>query len=130
MPAIPTTFSDLDLNFVPHPVSGDLIPLKNDVAVKRAVRNLIFTDIYERPFQPRLGSGLRQLLFEPINPLTKKGIEDAVRSVLTQFEKRVRILEIVANVKPDENGYDVSITFSIEQLSTISSVDIFLERIR
>lgn len=130
MPKVAREFSDLDLDLTPHPVSGDLIPLRDADAVKRSVRNLIFTNVYERPFQPKLGSGLRQLLFEQINPLTRKSIEEAVKQVIRQHEKRATLIDVVAQVNADENGYNCTITFSIDNLSEVVEVDIFLERIR
>lgn len=130
MPPIVRQFSDLDLDFIPHPVSGDIIPLKDADAVKRSVRNLVLTGIYERLFQPKLGSGITQLLFEPINPLTQTSIEVAIKDVLRQHEKRATILSVVVNVSPDENGYEVTLTFSVDQLSEILTVDMFLERVR
>lgn len=123
-------FIDLDLDLSPHPVSGDIIFLKNIEAVKRSVRNLIFTDLYERPFSPRSGSGLKQLLFEPINPLTQKGIEIAISDVIRVKEPRASIIEIKVEVLADQNGYNASITFNIDNLSTTQTIDLFLERLR
>lgn len=130
MPAVTRQYSDIDLDFIPHPVSGDINTLKGVDSVKRAVRNLILTGVYERPFRPNLGSGVRQYLFEPINPLTKASLESAIKDVLRIFEPRITIIEVLANVNPDENGYDTTITFAVDSQSQIVSVDIFLERIR
>lgn len=130
MPPVVKKYKDLDLDFIPHPVSGDLISLKDSDAVKRSIRNLILTNVYERFFQPNLGSGIRQLLFEPINPLTQKSIEIAVQDVLRKYEKRASIISVVANVNPDENGYDITITFAVDAISEVITVDIFLERVR
>lgn len=130
MPPVVKKYRDLDLDFIPHPVSGDLISLKDADAVKRSVRNLILTDVYERFFQPNLGSGIKQLLFEPINPLTQKSIEIAVQDVLRKYEKRASVLSVQADVNADENGYDVTITFAVDAISEVLTVDIFLERVR
>lgn len=130
MPPVVKKYKDLDLDFIPHPVSGDLVSLKDADAVKRSIRNLILTDVYERFFQPNLGSGIKQLLFEPINPLTQKSIEIAVEDVIRKYEKRASIISVVANVNPDENGYDVNITFAVDAISEVISVDVFLERVR
>ena len=58
-------FSDLNLQMIPHPQKRDIIPLKDNAAVKNAVRNLLLTNFFERPFQPTVGANLRGLLFEP-----------------------------------------------------------------
>lgn len=130
MPAVTRKYSDIDLDFIAHPVSGDINTLKGVDAVKRAVRNLVLSAVYERPFRPNLGSGVRQYLFEPINPLTKASIETAVKDVLRIYERRVTVLNVIANVNADENGYNLTITFAVDNESEIASVDIFLERIR
>jgi len=123
-------YKDLDLDFIPHPVSGDLLPLKDADAVKRSVRNLILTGLYERVFQPKIGSGVRELLFELINPLTQKSIEIAIEDVLRKHEKRITLISTLASVNTEENGYNITITFSVDAISEILVVDMFLERVR
>jgi phage baseplate assembly protein W len=130
MPAVVKKFRDLDLNFNAHPITGDLVYLKDADAIKRSVRNLIRTGIYERFYQPNLGSGITQLLFEPINPLTQASIEQSIRATISRHEPRVSIIEILVNVAPDLNGYNVRLTFSVDNLSEFLEVDIFLERVR
>lgn len=130
MPKKETTYSDLDFDLVPHPVSGDIIPLKDTEAVKRAVRNLLLTGHYERPFAPNLGGNLRQLLFEPINSMTQLSIEILIRDTLRLYEKRVSIIECKVTALESEDGYNVYLMFGVDQLSEFVSVDFFLERLR
>ena len=122
--------ADLDFDFIPHPVSGDIIPLKGTDAIKRSLRNLMLTGQYERLFQPNLGANLKQLLFEPINPLTELSIQIAIKDVIKAFEPRVQIVKLQVVVDPDENGYNVSLVFAIDQLSDFATADFFLERLR
>ena len=122
--------ADLDFDFIPHPVSGDIIPLKGTDAIKRSLRNLMLTGQYERLFQPNLGANLKQLLFEPINPLTELSIQIAIKDVINAFEPRVQIVKLQVVVDPDENGYNVSLVFAIDQLSDFATADFFLERLR
>ena len=130
MSLVNKTFSDLNLDFVPHPASGDIIPLKNVEAIKRSIRNLVFTNVYERPFQPKLGSGLRQLLFEPVTPVIQNLIREHVKDLLRVHEKRATVVEVEVTVNPDENGYEANIIFSVNNFSVIESVDVFLKRVR
>ena len=65
------SFRDLDLDFTRNAVTNDVNVVEDVIAVKRSLRNLIQTNFYERPFQPDLGCGVRELLFEPFTPLTK-----------------------------------------------------------
>jgi phage baseplate assembly protein W len=122
--------ADLDFNFIPHPVSGDIVPLKDIDAVKRSVRNLMLTGQYERLFQPNKGANLKQLLFEPINPLTETSIQLAITGVINAFEPRVKIISLKVKVSADENGYNVTLVFAVDQVSEFATVDFFLERLR
>jgi hypothetical protein len=64
------TFTDLDLNFLAHPVTKDVTAKTDEQAVKASIRNLILTSNYEKPFHPEIGSPIKSLLFEPATPLT------------------------------------------------------------
>jgi len=87
------SWSDLNLDFIAHPVSKDIV-LKTDVeAIKRSVRNLIMTNRYERPFHPEIGSGVRGVLFELISPTTAVILQSEIRQVITNFEPRVDLLQ-------------------------------------
>jgi hypothetical protein len=104
--------------------------LKDADAIKRSIRNLMLTGQYERLFQPNMGGNLKQLLFEPITPLTQHSIELAIKDTITAYEPRVKIISLNVNVSPDENGYSVVLLFAIDQLSDVTTVDFFLERLR
>jgi len=123
-------FSDLDLDFTPHPVSGDITILRDSNAVKRAVRNTLFTGLYERPFNPEFGGNLKQLLFEPASPLTANSIKTYIQDALKIYENRVSIVELRVELDQDLLGYNVTLLFAIDSISYIDTVQIFLERIR
>jgi phage baseplate assembly protein W len=123
-------FSDLDFDFIPHPVSGDINTLTDANSVKRSIRNLMLTGTYERPFRPNLGGNLKQLLFEPVSPLTQISIQVLISDIIRIYEPRVEILDLQVSVNPDETGYNVHLVFAVNETSDVSSVDIFLERLR
>ena len=135
-------FSDLDLDFIPHPVSGDIIPLTDADAVKRSVRNIMFTGLNERLFNPEFGANLKQLLFEPITPGTKQTLIIAIQNSIKVFEPRATLLDLSVAVaetpemgnrmtpSPEENAYHVTMKFSIDNISDIVTYDLFLERTR
>lgn len=123
-------FSDLDLDFMPHPVSGDIVALTDSAAVKRSIRNIMFTGLNERLFNPEFGANLRQLLFEPINPGTKQTLTLAITNSLKVFEPRATLVDLKVKVAPDENAYEVTLIFSIDNISEIVTYDLFLERLR
>lgn len=123
-------YTDLDLLFIPNPVTGDINPIKDVEAIKKSVINLILTNFYERPFQPEIGCGVRGLLFEPADPITISDLEDAAKEVLDNFEPRVRVLNISAVDDPDNNSYAMTIEFQIISSEQIAEVTTILERLR
>ena len=77
-------YKDLNLNFTRNPATRDVAKLQDIEAVKRAVRNLINTNEGERPFQPRLGSGVRALLFENMTPVTETLLQDKIEETINK----------------------------------------------
>jgi phage baseplate assembly protein W len=123
-------FSDLNLDLIPHPVSGDIIPLTDAEAVKRSIRNILLTGLNERLFNPEFGANLRQLLFEPINPGTKQTLILAITNSIKVFEPRASLIDLKVKVSPDENAYEVTLIVSIDNISEVVTYDLFLERLR
>lgn len=124
------TYSDLDLDFIAHPTTGDVVKKTGDDAIKRSVRNLILTNFYDRPFRSFIGSNVNKILFDNITPFTQKYLEDAIKEVLGNYEPRISVTDINVTMDNDNNGFYVTITFTIlnriEPLTTV----LFLERIR
>lgn len=123
-------YSDLDLNFIANPVTGDVSKLTGDAAVIRSVRNLIFSNFYERPFHPEIGSGVRGLLFDPITPVTMINLKNAIEKVIENFEPRVTIEKIVVQATNDDNKVQVLLSFYILNNTLPTQISVFLERVR
>jgi phage baseplate assembly protein W len=128
-------YSDLDLDFIPHPTTGDVVKKKGIDAIKRSVRNLILTNFYDRPFQSYIGSNAQKILFDNINPLTAIFLKDAVIEVISNYEPRVKLFEdenrgVIVQVDPDNNGYRVQITFTVINRGEPATINLFLERLR
>lgn len=123
-------FSDLDLDFFAHPVTGDVVRKRGVDAIARSVRNLIFMNFYDKPFQHEIGSNARKLLFENITPMTANFLKDAIIQVIQNFEPRAQLIDVVVESKPDENGYSSRIVFRPINVLEPQLVTIFLERIR
>lgn len=124
------TYRDLDLSFNIHPVKKDISKHLNEYAVINSVKNLISTNFFERPFRPQIGSGLRNLLFENVDPIISAQIERAIQETITNYEPRVEISEIFATAYPDENRYNITMTFFVINNPNPITIDFFLERIR
>jgi phage baseplate assembly protein W len=127
---ISRTYSDLDLNFTKHPIRKDVTTLTAERAVIGSVKNLILTNHYERPFQPDLGSNLRRMLFENMDSIQAASIEREITEVIDNYEPRARVTRVSANPKYDDNGYEVEMTFFIQNLTAPVTINFFLERIR
>lgn len=123
-------FSDLDLDFIAHPTTGDIVKKTGVEALKRSVRNLILTNFYDRPFRSYIGSNAQKLLFENANPLTSNFLKDAINEVLTNYEPRIAVRGIQVNFDIDNNGYNVVLAFSIVNNNLPVVINLFLERIR
>lgn len=124
------TFSDLDLNFTKHPITKDVARKTGNNAIIGALRNLVFTNFYERPFNPKFGSNVRAMLFEPLDPLTGSILQKEIKILIENYEPRVSLRDIQVVADFDRNSYQVTITFftvnSTQPLRTV----LFLNRLR
>ncbi len=123
-------YKDLDMDFVRNTVTNDLQTVDNVNAVKRSVRNLIQTNFYERPFQPELGCGIRELLFEPYSPLTAVFLKRKIAEVITNYEPRVNLESINLDDDPDRNRLKVDLYFYVVGVTEPVTVSTFLQRLR
>lgn len=124
-------YSDLDLDFLPHPTTGDVVKKVGEDAIKRSVRNLILTNFYDRPFRSYIGSNVQKLLFENFNPLTVQFLKDAINEVIRNYEPRVSLTNVnVSDSNEDKNGFNVSISYIIINRNQPVTINLFLERIR
>lgn len=121
---------DLDLDFIPHPVTGDVTVKTGVEAVKRSVRNLVLMARYEKPFNPDIECGIRQMLFEPLSPVTALHLRQNIISAINQFEPRVEILEVQVLANYEKNAFDVTMYFRIQNVSDPVVVNVTLERLR
>ena len=101
------------MSFKFNPLSGDLITLKNENAIARAVRNIVSTTPGEKLFDPDFGSSVGEILFENVDDITAVSIRDEIRSSLTNYEPRVELIDVEVEPNFDENQFDVLITYRI-----------------
>lgn len=123
-------FSDLDFNFTLNPVTRDVTRRYDEDAVKTALKNLILTNNYERPFHSEIGSPIKKLLFEPATPMLGAMLKRTISDVINTFEPRVNIIDINTVVNPDEESIDISIEFTILNTTAPITLDLTLERTR
>lgn len=123
-------FVDIDLNFTKHPITKDVSCRYDHEAVKCAIRNLILTDYYERPFHSQIASGLKRILFEPITPMIHGIIKENVTNLIETYEPRATLMDVLTTLSPDENAISIVIVFRVTGTSTVVNTSVILERTR
>ena len=106
-------FKDLSMSFKSNPLSNDLIALKNENAIARSVRNIVFTLPGEKFFNENFGSRISKLLFENVDDLTAASIKDEIERSIRNNEPRVRLRSVRTNPNFENNEFDVTITYDI-----------------
>ena len=124
-------YSDLDLFFGKKPVGSDINKVTDIQAVKRSLRNLINLNTFEKPFHPEISGGVRELLFEHMNPMVSAVIARKIEDVIENFEPRCRLVSVRAIPDYDKNSYEVSIEFYVVNAPTeLVDLSVMLERLR
>ena len=125
------TFKDLSVTFKKHPVTDDLVAVKDKAAIVQAIQGILLTRKGERPFQPELGCDIQDLLFEPLDYGSAAMIKQEIAKCINKYEPRVRVQRIYCNVDFDNNGYNVEMQYKIVGRDDRPvAVDFFLERTR
>ena len=104
------SFKDLSMSFKVNPLNDDLIPLKNEAAIARSIRNIVFTSPGEKIFNPEFGSEISKVLFENIDEISAISIKDEIETSIRNYEPRVQLEEV--DIEADLSPEDVTITFT------------------
>ena len=124
-------FKDISLSFKRHPITNDMLPLKNEDAIKRSVQNLVRIQIGEVFFNDLVGTRVEQALFELANTDYVDPIKNEIETVITNFEPRVLLQRVNVNSFPDQNAIDITINYDIVGLSApTQSLNFILEPTR
>ena len=120
-------FKDINLSFKRHPVTNDLVVIKNEDAIKQSVKNIIFTILGEKPFLPLFGSKLNSALFELDTNFNETKISDEISSVLLNNEPRISNILVSVSNPDDTHELNVTIQYDITGISAPSqAVDVVL----
>ena len=124
-------FKDISLSFKRHPITNDMLPLKNEDAIKRSVQNLVRIQIGEVFFNDLVGTRVEQALFELANDDYIDPIKNEIETVITNYEPRVLLQRVKVNSFPDQNAIDITINYDIVGLSApTQSLNFILEPTR
>ena len=120
-------FKDINLSFKRHPVTNDVVTIRNEDAIKRSVRNIIFTILGEKPFEPNFGSVISESLFDLNTSLNEVRVSDEIKQSLLNYEPRIDNINVTVTVAPDTNEMNCTVQYEIVGLSTPpQEVDVLL----
>ena len=120
-------FKDINLSFKRHPVTKDVITIRDEDAIKRSVKNIIFTILGEKPFEPEFGSVVNDSLFELDTSLNQVRVSDEITQSLLSYEPRIGNVEVTASIYPDSNELNCTVQYDIIGISApTQQVDVLL----
>lgn len=123
-------YKDIDISFTRNPNTLDISKKVDVSAVKQALKLLLNTQYYEKPFNPEFGSNIRSLLFENFSNETSSRLQDEIKNTIDNFEPRVRIQSILCDPNLDTLQYDIVISFFIVGIRGVQTLETVLERLR
>ena len=120
-------FKDINLSFKRHPVTNDVVTIRNEDAIKRSVKNIIFTILGEKPFEPTFGSVINDSLFELSTSLNEIRVSDEIKTSLQNYEPRISNIEATVSIYPDSNEMNCTVQYDIVGLpAPTQEVDVLL----
>ena len=111
-------FKDINLSFKRHPVTNDVVTISNEDAIKRSVKNIVFTILGEKPFDPFFGSVVNESLFDLNTSLNEIRVADEISASLRNYEPRISDIDVTVTVAPDTNEMNCTVQYEIVGLST------------
>lgn len=123
-------WKDLDLNFIPHPVTNDIAKKYDAEAVKRSIRTLVLTRFYERLFQPDIGTSVPDMLLDLATPYTAVMVQKHIEDVIINYEKRAQLISVEVQADNQGRSYVINITFTILNQPEPIEFQFILERTR
>jgi len=106
-------FKDISMSFQTNPLNDDLVALKNERAITRSIRNIVFTEPGEKFFNPKFGSEISKSLFENVDQVAASAIRDEIEFSIQEFEPRVEVIEVTVVPNFDSNEMNATIVYEI-----------------
>ena len=120
-------FKDINLSFNRHPVTNEVVTIRDEDAIKRSVRNIIFTILGEKPYEPNFGSVINESLFDLNTNLSEIRVSDEIRSSLLNYEPRISNIDVTVTVAPDTNEMNCTVQYDITGIpAPTQEVDVLL----
>ena len=121
-------FADVLMSFKRDPFTDDASIVRNDNAIKQAIKNLILTTPGEKPFQPTVGSKVMDMLFEPLDPFTADAVKDEIINTVNQYEPRVELTKVDVTAIPEGNKLNITLEYRIVGLPIVETIEFVLQR--
>ena len=106
-------FKDINLSFKRHPVTNDVVTIRDEDAIKRSVKNIIFTILGEKPFEPEFGSVINNSLFELNTSMNEMRVSDEIKQSLINYEPRIQDIKVTTSIYPDSNELNCTVQYDI-----------------
>ena len=120
-------FKDINLSFKRHPVTNDVLTIRDEDAIKKSVKNIIFTILGEKPFEPEFGSVINEALFDLNSSLSEIKVADEITSALFNYEPRISSIDVTVTIVPDTNEMNCTVQYDIIGIPTpTQTVDVLL----
>ena len=120
-------FKDINLSFKRHPVTNDVVTIRDEDAIKRSVRNIIITILGEKPFEPNFGSVINESLFDLNTNLSEIRVSDEIKSSLLIYAPRISNVDVTVTVAPDTNEMNCTVQYDITGIpAPTQEVDVLL----
>ena len=123
-------FVDIDLSFKANPFTKDIYLKTDEDAVKTALKHLILTKNFERPFHPEIGTQVQSLMFENFSPAVKIALERTIQETIELFEPRVRLISVTVSETRMSNDLAINIVFALRNTETPITLTTLLSRVR
>ena len=120
-------FKDINLSFKRHPVTNDVVTIRDEDAIKRSVKNIIFTILGEKPFEPNFGSVMSQSLFDLNTNLSEIKVSDEIKASLDNYEPRIDNVDVSVSILADSNEMNCTVQYDIVGIpAPTQTVDVLL----
>jgi hypothetical protein len=123
-------FTDFDVSFTPHPVTGDINMVTGTNSVVQSLMNLVQLNSYEKPFHPEISSGIRSLLFEQMDSIVAASLKKEIVILIENFEPRVQIIDVAVSPDYVNNQFNVTIEFYVLNNTLPITISAYLQRVR
>tara|TARA_B100000214_G_C23463090_1_gene399246 strand:+ start:76 stop:495 length:420 start_codon:yes stop_codon:yes gene_type:complete len=122
------SFNDIGMAFGRNPFTDDVSIVKDDNAIKQAIRNLVMTTPGEKPFQPNIGCGVYSLLFEPLDAFSADAIKSEIINTINQYERRVQLRNVNCIPFKGNNKLSVTVQYQVVGIPIVEEVKFVLQR--